>query len=226
MTWFTIKGGLEDFLSWIHNAWLSCLNSKWFVFILLVFIGLAVYLLFIFFRLGKKYFAKRFCISVYQINVFNANIKIDRSNIDIAYRIYTQLGTRKIGIAFDDNDVLIEVYDSWYSAFVKIRELLLELKPIPKNKDIIDIGNKILNKGMRPHLTRWQTKFRKWYLIELQNVENNKLTPQDIQRKYPLYNELVDDLKQSQREILELLVQLKEIFRFEKQSKSKKRENA
>ena len=69
-----------------------------------------------------------------------------------------------------------------------------------------------MNIGMRPHLTKWQAKFRKWYTLELEKEENNKLTPQELQRKYPEYDQLISDLKSSQDQILELIDKLEAIF--------------
>ena len=127
--------------------------------------------------------------------------------------MFVQLRTRKIGVKFDDEyDVISEVYDSWYSAFQSIRELLMGIRPTPNNTELIDVGNKVLNIGMRPHLTKWQAKFRKWYTLELEKEENNKLTPQELQRKYPEYDQLISDLKSSQDQILELIDKLEAIF--------------
>jgi hypothetical protein len=152
-------------------------------------------------------------IGISDINAFSVTIKVNMKNIDIAYMMFVQLRTRKIGVKFDDEyDVISEVYDSWYSAFQSIRELLMGIRPTPNNKELIDVGNKVLNIGMRPHLTKWQAKFRKWYTLELEKEENNKLTPQELQRKYPEYDQLISDLKSSQDQILELIDKLEAIF--------------
>lgn len=50
-----------------------------------------------------------------------------------------------------------------------------------------------MNKCLRPHLTKWQARFRKWYNLQLDS--NSDLTPQEIQYTYPHYNELVNELK-------------------------------
>lgn len=154
---------------------------------------------------------KHFVIS--DINVYSVTIKLNMKSIDIAYMMYIQLRTRKIGIEFEDNDVIVEIYDSWYSAFKAIRELLLSIKPIPKNLDLIEVGMKILNQGMRPHLTKWQAKFKKWYELELLKDENKKLSPQEIQMKYPKYDELIKDIITSQGEILKFLDELEKIYK-------------
>ena len=51
---------------------------------------------------------------------------------------------------------------------------------------------KILNEELRGHLTKWQARFRKWYK-ENENIIGED--PQEIQKKYPQYKELVKDLK-------------------------------
>jgi hypothetical protein len=69
----------------------------------------------------------------FEINtgLFKYNQKIKRSyqNLYVAHRIYIELVTRKAAIPIDvDKDVLVEVYNSWYSMFKTIRE---EIKNLP-----------------------------------------------------------------------------------------------
>lgn len=199
MSWY-------EFIEWFQCRFDEFLNSKICIPSLVILIILFSLILF-YNRKGTRF------IGVSDINVFSVTIKINKKNIDIAYMIFVQLITRKIGVEFDeDYDVVSEVYDSWYSAFKAIRELLMKIRPTPNNKDLIDVGNKVLNVGMRPHLTRWQAKFRKWYTYELRKEENAELTPQEIQKKYPKYDDLIYDLKNSQEQVLELIEKLEEIF--------------
>ncbi len=117
---------------------------------------------------------------------------------EIAYKIWVELSTRKIGLPIDlDHDVISEVYDSWYSFFAITRELI---KDIPVNKvkrsstrDIITLSISVLNDGLRPHLTSWQARFRRWYDKALANAKDDA-DPQTIQGKYPKYAELAKDL--------------------------------
>lgn len=127
-------------------------------------------------------------------------IKLKRDDTDrqIAYRLWVELKTRKIGLPIDfENDVIVEIYNSWYAFFGIARELLKDV-PISKMKrkhtqDITNLSIDVLNVGIRPHLTLWQAKFRRWYAhAEAQHVE---ATPQEIQRLYPQYDELVADMK-------------------------------
>jgi len=55
---------------------------------------------------------------------------------------------------------------------------------------------RVLNEGLRPHLTRFQGKFRKWYAKELDKDENTELSPQEIQAKYPEFKELIKSMKE------------------------------
>ncbi len=104
-----------------------------------------------------------------------------------------------MGIPLDmDNDVIYEVYNSWYEFFKITRESLKEF-PVSKLEnevftEIIDIAIGVLNGELRKHLTKWQAKFRHWYDIEKDKKENEGLSPQEIQKKFPEYDELVKDL--------------------------------
>jgi len=128
--------------------------------------------------------------------------KVQRNveNLYIANRIYIELTTRKAAIRIqEENDVIDEVYDSWYKLFNIIRD---EIKTVPgqylKEHDpteaLIGLTSKILNEGLRPHLTQYQARFRKWYRGESGKPENQNLTPQEIQQKYPQYRELVNSM--------------------------------
>lgn len=199
MSWY-------EFIEWFQHILDGFLNSKICMPILSIVIVTIIFILYQN-RKRTKY------IGISDISAFNITIKVNMKNIDIAYMMFVQLITRKIGIKFDeDYDVIVEVYDSWYSAFQAIRELLMNIRPIPNNKELIDVGNKVLNIGMRPHLTKWQAKFRKWYTHESKKEGSADLTPQEIQRMYPEYDELIFDLKKSQEQILELIEKLEKIF--------------
>ncbi len=132
--------------------------------------------------------------------------KIDKRDKEVAYKIWVELNTRKTGLIFDpENDVITEVYDSWYHSFSIIRELI---KEIPYNKfkeknNLVEITCELLNIGMRPHLTNWQAKFRKWYENEIKDDSNKNKSPQEIQKQYPEYNELVEDLQKANKMIME-----------------------
>lgn len=126
-------------------------------------------------------------------------LRPNMTDIQIAYKIWVELSTRKIGLPVDlENDVLSEVYDSWFGFFSVTRE---HIKEVPaqrfRRRDterIISLSIDVLNEGVRPHLTRWQARYRKWYEQELSKDENIKVSPQDIQKNFPQYEELTEDL--------------------------------
>lgn len=119
-----------------------------------------------------------------------------------AKRIYVELTTRKAAIPIDDdNDVIEEIYDSWYKLFCIIRE---EIKLLPAHyfqkqesrMEIINLSSKILNEVLREHLTVHQAKFRKWFESETQNPKNKNIAPQELQKRYPNYESLIKSMKQ------------------------------
>ena len=136
--------------------------------------------------------------------------------MEIAYKIWVEMITRKVALIFDEeNDVIVEVYNSWYDCFKNIRENIKSITGpnIECSKDLIDFLVKILNGSLREHLTKWQAKFRKWYDEERTNC-SNEMSPQAIQKQYPEYKELIVDLKQTNKELIELEKQL-HVFLFE-----------
>lgn len=125
------------------------------------------------------------------------SLKPNQTDRQIAYAIWVELSTRKIGLPLDmENDVITEVYDSWHTYFGVTRELI---KSIPASKvradstsKIIDLSIEVLNEGLRPHLTKWQARFRHWYEHELKT--RTVIDPQDLQKQFPAYAELENDL--------------------------------
>ncbi len=117
----------------------------------------------------------------------------------IAYKIWVELSTRKIGLEIEpDDDVIYDIYKSWYDFFGVTRELI---KDVPATKfrrrnteKIIRLSIEVLNQGIRPHLTKWQARFRYWYEKQLEKDKEGELSPQEIQTKFPQYDELCADL--------------------------------
>ncbi len=131
---------------------------------------------------------------------------INASQIDrvAAWKLYIQLKTRKAAVPFDrENDVVIEVYDSLYLLFDSTRTLLLELPPAEYAKDdgLASLMLRVQNDGVRPHLTRWQADFRRWWTVALSAPENGQRSPQEIQRDYPRYGDLLADLQRTNTEL-------------------------
>src|SRR5664280_871386 len=86
----------------------------------------------------------------------------------IAFQLWVEMTTRKLGLPIDPaQDLITECYDSWYAFFKSARELI---KAIPLHKDprspelrrLVQLSQAVLNDGLRPHLQRWQARFRRW----------------------------------------------------------------
>ena len=146
-------------------------------------------------------------------------IKANKEDKKVAHKIWTELITRKAAIPFEkDKDVIVEVYDSWYTLFNCVREQI-SLIPVEKmngkeQKNIealIDISTNVLNEGLRPHLTQWQAKFRAWYAVNI-DAEPGK-TPQEIQKSYPHYEELVNDVMNVNEKLISFATELKKLAR-------------
>ena len=138
-----------------------------------------------------------------ELGLGNQKITLRPNDTDrqIAYKIWVELTTRKIGLDIDlDNDVIYEVYNSWYAFFTVTRELL---KDVPSSKidrketkEIVELTVRVLNNGIRPHLTKWQARFRHWYEKELNRDIQGKSSPQEIQRKFRDFDQMSEDLIQ------------------------------
>lgn len=135
------------------------------------------------------------------VGLGKVKIKPNNDTIKIAYQAWTELITRKVALPFEEeNDVIVEIYNSWYSAFGILRELAKsipahKLRKDKNTKTLVNVMLNVLNNGLRPHLTKWQAKFRCWYNFEKEECAKERLSPQEIQRKYPEYEALIDDMK-------------------------------
>lgn len=166
----------------------------------------------------KKYFKHSLEIDEAELGIGNSKIKIKPNYTDyqISYKIWVELSTRKIGLPIDfENDVIDEIYDSWYEFFRITRELIKDIpvqnyQKYQSTQDIVRIAVEVLNEGLRPHLTKWQAKYRKW-LVQ-QNGSSNDKTPQEIQRVYPQYDELVKDIENVNKSLMQYRMVMKEII--------------
>ena len=136
------------------------------------------------------------------------SLRPNMTDRQVAYAIWVELSTRKIGLPIDfDHDVIVEIYNSWYEFFSVTRDLV---KSISVNKvrhsstqKIIKLSIVVLNEGLRPHLTRWQARFRRWYENELtQSSSDLVIDPQEIQKKFPKYDELKTDMERVNRHLI------------------------
>lgn len=179
---------------------LLVLKFNWFAVVLIVIAAVGVS--FIWKKLVGVIGKRSINIDEVQLGIGSNTIKLKYNNKmqEIAYKLWVELSTRKMGMPYDENnDVIYEVYNSWYKFFLMAREEMEKLPPeqIEHSKDLIDLIDKVLNNGLRPHLTRWQARFRKWYESELKKDEDsfNSREPQKIQKTYPEYDALLQDIK-------------------------------
>ena len=119
----------------------------------------------------------------------------------LAHQAWVEITTRKAALPFDDeHDVVIEVYNSWYELFRTLRELAKNVptrRGLRKDSDearLVEILTGALNIGLRPHLTQWQARFRRWFEEEQKKPECSSLPPQEIQRRFPQYEAMIADL--------------------------------
>jgi hypothetical protein len=106
----------------------------------------------------------------------------------LARQAWVGIRTRKVALPFDEeHDVIVEVYNSWYELFRALRELAKNVPTcggLRKDSDaaeLVEILTGAPNVGLRPHLTQWQARFRRWYNEEQKKPGTADLAPQEIQ---------------------------------------------
>lgn len=206
-----------DILNYLHSKSITItLDNVVVGALLVVFIILLIFAICKCLRviLGKKFKVVNLNISI--ANIGNISIEKNKDVSRIAHKAWVEVMTRKVGLLFEeDKDVIVEVYNSWYSLFGIIRELLKEIEPKKKDEDLEKLENvliKVLNSGLRPHLTKWQAKYRRWYDQAIKNEDNKGLSPQEVQKKYKKYDELVIDLKETNQKMLQFADELKKLI--------------
>jgi len=149
-------------------------------------------------------------------NMGKIEIRPNYDDIQIAHRAWVELATRKAGVPFDAKyDVIVELYDSWYDLFGRLRELAKDcpaskIRANEGTRELVDTLTSVLNFGVRPHLTRWQARFRRWYVDALESAPAAR-SPQEVQRDYLEYGELVADLEAVQLGLQAYMALLKKI---------------
>ncbi len=96
--------------------------------------AIAIALLFIIILGLKK---ASFFLGCYSVNIDEASlgignnsvtVKFNKQDQEIAYKLWVELTTRKIALLYDkENDVVEEVFNSWYQFFGIARDLLKEI---------------------------------------------------------------------------------------------------
>ena len=175
------------------NWYTLVLKLNWLAVILII---LAIFVIVYLWNKCIKYAVKKsLMVDEVLLGIGNSQVKLkyNKKDQEIAYKLWVELSTRKI----------FEVYDSWYDFFTTARELMEEIpaERLKYSSELIELIEAVLNKGLRPHLTIWQAKFRKWYN---ENLDSNiGKTPQQIQEMYPHYEELKKDLIDTNTRIIE-----------------------
>jgi hypothetical protein len=194
------------------------LETNWWILIPILIIALIVYLAWLY-KFKNNYSVHEMSVDISAKPKMTFKVKRNTENLYIANRIYLELITRKAALPFDENDdVISEVYDSWYELFKIIRN---EIKNVPgeylvshnPTEELIGLTVRILNEGLRNHLTKYQARFRKWYKTESEKVENVSLSPQQIQEKYLEYDNLITDLKSVNAILIDYSEELKKLIK-------------
>lgn len=178
----------------VENWYTIVIKFNWISIIILLL--LIIVFAFIIKKINKFINKKSIEFSGVDIGLGNSKVSmtINKKDQEIAYKIWVELSTRNIHAFDEENDVIIEIYNSWYQLFCNTRVMLEEIPAsrIIYSKELIDLVNNMLNNGLRPHLSKWQARYRNWYKVHISELEN--MTPQDYQKKFPDYQELLKDL--------------------------------
>jgi hypothetical protein len=124
--------------------------------------------------------------------------------------------TRKAAIPVDiDHDVIVEIYDSWYALFTRVRELVADLpadlvRREKSTREIVRIATATLNVGLRPHLTKWQARFRNWYDANREQLTDK--SPQALQKEFPEFDELISDMLKINSQLIAYANELKKLL--------------
>ncbi len=132
----------------------------------------------------------------------------------VAYQLWVEMTTRKVGLPIDlSHDLAIEIYDSWYAFFKAARELTKAI-PLHNNpqcaqlRELVRLSHAVLNEGLRPHLERWQGKFRHWMTNGGDRAQSPGLAPQYAQTLFPEWAPLREDLLAANRRLVGYLASL------------------
>jgi len=210
-----------DLLRFYYDAaknMLSLEMSPWLIglVVVLVVLGFVVHVCFGRYRVEK--------LEISLGNIGKVEVRPNREDLQIAHRIWTELVTRKAALPFDpDHDVIVEVYDSWYAMFTRVRDLIADLpadlvRRDASTKEIIRVATATLNDGLRPHLTKWQARFRSWY--EASREKSKEKAPQELQKEYPEYLALVTDMQAISIQLIQYAAELKKLVDGRSRSKT------
>jgi hypothetical protein len=205
---------MDIFKMYFNDDWLLIIELSPIIIVLLVLI----FILYRFF-LKKKFGLTEYEIDEAEIGLGNNKVKVkpNYEDMQVAYQLYVELSTRKIGLPIDfEDDFLIEIYDSWFEFFKITREHIKsipaqKIRRSPTTRAILKIAIEVLNEGIRPHLTKWQARFRKWYEIHSATEDFKSSSPQDLQSKFPEFEKLVSDMKLVNGKLMQYRKMMKKI---------------
>jgi hypothetical protein len=169
-----------------------------------------------------RWWARRPSLDVVRISldlggIGSIELKPSVEDLQVAHRIWTELVTRKAAIPIDpDHDVIHEVYDSWYALFGKLRALVGDIPASQQRRnestrELVRIAVAVLNDGLRPHLTRWQARYRNWYAQQAELLTS--AAPQDVQRLFPEYDSLIADMRSVNAQLIQYAGQLQKVVK-------------
>jgi len=99
--------------------------------------------------------------------------------------------------------------------FGRVRQLISDipgqlLRKEESTQKLVRIATQTLNDGLRPHLTQWQARFRNWYAQHAEDLKTK--TPQEVQRAFPQYSLLIDDMKKVNAQLIQYARELEKII--------------
>lgn len=211
--YFASEAGLDLFrFQLVKSGTFNISLSPWIVAVLLIWTIVAWWF---FWPRGQPWEATEINVDVARIG--KIVMKPNQETAGIAHRAWSEIMTRSAGQPFDEeHDVIVEVYDSWYALFDEVRSLVKSI-PVEKLRSsedaqkLADYLIQVLNQVLRPHLTKYQARFRAWYKTEADKRQGE--SPQEIQKGFPGYAELVTDLKKANGEFLDFAKALRVIAR-------------
>ncbi len=202
--------GLELLRIYLSDRYLFAIEiSAWIV---------AIFALLVFAVIVIRWRRRRFKVVSLDISlggIGSVQLQPREEDIDLAHKIWTELVTRKAAVPVDPkHDVIVEIYDSWYALFGRVRELISQIparliREESATKELVRIATESLNNGLRPHLTRWQACFRNWYAHQDETLKTT--SPQETQRGFPEYEELMKDLQRVNRELIQYAAELEKL---------------
>jgi hypothetical protein len=184
--------------------------SLWLIVVVAVLASIAIFR-----SLRKHRSLKPIELNIQLAGIGTIKLQPNWEDVQVAHKIWAELVTRKAAIEIDpENDVIVEVYDSWYALFQRMRQLLADvpsecIRTEKSTQKLVDVAVSTLNLGLRPHLTKWQALFRNWWTNTQEELRN--VSPQEHQRKFPQYQELVSEMRLVNQQLIQYASQLKKL---------------